>query len=189
MGDYTAARRNKELRQRRKAAGLVEVRLWVRPDQVMAAKQLEGDALLSVADVCEGMELPRGRFGHVSDIVHCIAFLVSTEITGNVDERKFDGIQKIVEGAAYYLCGTGDAFADLVRKGILTHVPTACPASGFPLVIAVYSAPIHAINKWHEFARAFIELAASGRVMHNHFLFIEQADIVGIEKFSFLPCR
>lgn len=43
--DRTAADRVARLRERRKAAGLVEVRVWVRPAQVAAVKAIEVEAM------------------------------------------------------------------------------------------------------------------------------------------------
>jgi len=51
MGDYTAARRISQLRKRRKDAGLIEVHLWLRPDQLANAKAQQKLALASIRQV------------------------------------------------------------------------------------------------------------------------------------------
>jgi len=53
MGDYTAARRISQLRKRRKEAGLIEVHLWLRPEQLANAKALQKLALASIVQRIE----------------------------------------------------------------------------------------------------------------------------------------
>lgn len=188
MGDYTAARRNKDLRQRRKAAGLVDVRLWIRPDQVTVAKQLEDDALLSVMEACEGKSQTGTRINHLSRKDCCIAFLVSTEVTRNADMKEFDGILKVVESARCFWSCTNDAMDDLMQKGILTRVPVPYPEGSSPLVIAVFTATLQASSSWHEFRKKFLETADEGGVTYKNTLCIEVKNIRCIEKFGFSPC-